>query len=563
MRPFALIIATALLIAGPLSAQTFPTDDAVLRRIWTIGMDSSHTQPLAQVFFDSIGPRLSGTGRQKMANDWAVKTYTAWGIAAKNEQVGTWRGWRRGHSHIDLMTPRVRTLEGTMLGYSPGTAGKDVVAGTVILPRFADSTAFVQWLPQAKGKLVLVSAPMPTCRPVEEYSAQATPPSKVRMDSLRRAVQQEWAGPNVRGTGLSNALGTGELGLRLEKAGVAGIVTSRAKDAWGTIEIFETYNTKAPAIALSCEDYGLVYRLTDNKQGPTLRLNLDAQLLGEQPIFNTIGTLRGSEKPNEYVVLSAHFDSWDGASGATDNGTGTLTMMEAMRLLKQAYPNPKRTIVVGHWTAEEHGLVGSKAYAEDHADVREGMQALFNQDNGTGRIVNLSAGGLPNAAVHIESWMSKLPTEFTQQVRFGGVGTPATGGSDNASFACHGAPAFSLGSTGFDYGSYTWHTNRDTFDKVWFDDLKANATLTAMLAYLASEDPTRITREQVDAAAVMAQRQAAAAAAAAATAATAATSAATAATPSGAGRGRGDGSPAAFAWPMCTRAPRATAPRLK
>ena len=170
------------------------------------------------------------------------------------------------------------------------------------------------------------------------------------MDSLRTAVQREWGGRNVRGTGYSLALGGGELGLRLDKAGVAGLLTSRPKNAWGTREIFETYNTASPTISMSCEDYGLVFRLTERGIAPQIRMNLDAQSLGEQPVFNTIATVRGSERPDEYVVLSAHFDSWDGSSGATDNGTGTITMLEAMRILHDAYPHPKRTILVGHWT---------------------------------------------------------------------------------------------------------------------------------------------------------------------------------------------------------------------
>src|SRR5690606_13312006 len=115
----------------------------------------------------SIGPRLTGTALQKSGNDWLVRSYTSWGIAARNEKSGTWRGWRRGHSHIDLVAPRVRSLEGTMLGFSPGTRKKNLTAATIILPRFADSAAFIRWLPQARGKLVLVAAPQPTCRPVE------------------------------------------------------------------------------------------------------------------------------------------------------------------------------------------------------------------------------------------------------------------------------------------------------------------------------------------------------------------------------------------------------------
>ena len=536
-RKFILVglVLTSLPIA--LTSQTPAASDSIIEKIRAIGMDSSSTERLAHQLFDSIGPRLTGTPDAKRGNDWLVQTYKSWGIDAKNEQYGTWRGWRRGYSHIDLVYPRVRSLEGTMLGYSPGTNKKDLTATTIILPRFADSTEFVKWLSNARGKFVLVAGPQPTCRPTEDWQQNATPESKARMDSMRAAVRAEWSSRNVHGTGYNLAIGTGDLGLRLEQAGVAAVITSRPKDAWGTIEIFETYDLKAPAIALSCEDYGLVYRLTDKGQRPRITMNLDAQLLGEQPSFNTVAMIRGSEKPDEYVVLSAHFDSWDGSSGATDNGTGTLTMMEAMRILKKVYPHPKRTIVVGHWTGEEEGEVGSKAFTEDHPEVIKGLQALFNQDNGTGRIQRLGGGGLPNAAEHISQWLTKIPSEFTSKIEFRGVSFPAGGGSDDFSFACYGTPAIGLSSLSWNYFNYTWHTNRDTYDKIVFDELKWNATLTAMLAYLASEDPAMITRERIDLAAAAAQ-----------------------APPATSGRG-GRGQPTK--WPDCVKAPRKTEPRLK
>jgi carboxypeptidase Q len=492
--------AAMLLLAAvaPAGAQTFPAADPVLERIWALGMENSQTERLAQALLDSVGPRLSGTPDQKRGNDWLVKMYSGWGIDARNEQVGTWRGWRRGVSHIDMLEPRVRTLEGTMLGYSPGTGRRDVIANTIILPRFADSTAFVRWLPNARDRYVLVSAPQPTCRPRAEWQQHGTPESVARMDSARSAIQAEWGGSNVRGTGYSLALGTGELGLRLEAAGVAGIITSRNKDMQGTYDVFETYNQRAPAIALSCEDYGLVFRTTERNQSTRLSLNLDGELLGEQPIYNTIAVIPGRELPNEYIVLSAHFDSWDGASGATDNGTGTLVMMEAMRILREVYPQPRRTIIVGHWTAEEKGLVGSRAFTEDHPEVLAGLHAAFNQDNGTGRIVGINAGGFPDAATQLNHWLARVPEELKHDMATPGVGSPSGGGSDDASFACHGLPAFGLRAANWNYGASTWHTNRDTYDKVVFDDLQRNATLTAMLVYMASESPTKISRERAD-----------------------------------------------------------------
>jgi hypothetical protein len=525
------------LAALPLHAQSSRNTAPVISHIQSIGIDSSRTEQLSHTLFDSLGPRLTGCPDLKRANDWLVSTYKSWGIEARNEKIGTWRGWRRGYSHIDLVSPRVRTLEGTMLGYSPGTGKKDVTATTVILPRFTDSTEFVKWLPSAKGKFVLVSAPLPTCRPREDWAANATPESKANMDTLRAQIAREWTSRNTRGTGYNLALGTGDLGMRMEKAGIAGMITSRSKDAWGTIEIFETYNVKAPAVALSCEDYGLVFRLTESGANPKITMNLDAGLLGEQPIYNTIAMIRGSEKPDEYVVLSAHLDSWDGSSGATDNGTGTITMLEAMRILKQVYPKPKRTIIVGHWAGEEEGEVGSRAFTEDHPEVIKGLQALFNQDNGTGRVVRIGGAGLPNAAEHMTSWISQLPPEMQLENLYNGPGLPAGGGSDDFAFACYGVPAFGLGALNWDYGSYTWHTNRDTYDKVVFDDLKSNATLTAMLAYLASEDPTFITRERVDLAALAVRAEQA-----------------------GTARGRRGGFPRT--WPACEKAARTTAPRL-
>lgn len=537
-------------------AQAWNTNDPILKRIWSIGMDSSWTEPLSHSLFDSLGPRLTGSPDQRRANDWLVGMYKSWGIDARNEQYGTWRGWRRGYSHIDLVAPRVRSLEGTMLAWSPGTHKKDLTASTIILPHFKDSTEFVAWLPQAKGKLVLVAPEKPSCRTADDWKENATPESLARMGKLWNDIRAEWS-DRIKATGYSLALGTGSLGVRMEKAGVAGFLTSRPKDGWGTIEIFETYDTKAPAVALSCEDYGLVYRLTADNDHPKVRLNLDADLLGEQPVFNTIATIPGTTRPNEYVVLSAHFDSWDGSSGATDNGTGTVTMMEAMRILKQVDPHPKRTIMVGHWSSEEEGLVGSRAFTEDHPEVVKGLQVLLNQDNGTGRIVRVGGGGFPDAAAHLQRWIDSLPPVYKTQMEFGGAGLPGGGGSDHASFVCWGAPAIELGSLPWNYFNYTWHTNRDTYDKIVFDDLKSNATLVAMLAYLASEDSTTVGRERVDLTALAAQHQILVDSAKA--------------NPADTALARRAGLTGPFAryfripttWPACEKAPRTTNPRLQ
>ena len=479
--------------------QTLPTPDPVLARIWTLGMDSSRTYRLAQALTDSIGPRLTGTPQQKAGNDWLLAQYKSWGIEAKNESYGTWRGWRRGITHVDLISPRVRSLEGTMLAWSPGTKGP-VSGPAILLPDFATNADFQRWMPHAKGKYVLTSLPQPTCRPDTTWAISALPESFTRMKDDRTRATTAWQQRVLRTGGPADsvyALANRSLPVKLENAGALGVITNTWSGGWGVDRIFNGRTLKVPTLDLSCEDYGLVARLAERGQGPVLRVEAESEALGEVPVYNTIATIRGSEKPNEYVLLSAHFDSWDGGSGATDNGTGTITMLEAMRILRQVYPRPKRTIVVGHWSGEEQGLVGSRAFAADHPEIVKGLQAQFNQDNGTGRIVYMSTSGLVGAAPNFATWLSKLPTQLTKNfttVDF--PGSPSSGGSDNASFICYGAPAFNLGSLSFDYGAYTWHTNRDTFDKIVFDDLKSNATLVAMLAYLASEDPTTVARDK-------------------------------------------------------------------
>ena len=491
------LVAVSLCLPSRSSAQAFPTNDPMLRRIWSVGMDSSQAYPLAQALLDSIGPRLTGTPQQKAANEWLLARYRSWGISARAEQYGTWRGWSRGVTHVDLIQPRLRTLEAHMLAWSPSTPrNAPLQVSTVNLPSVNDSASFAAWLPQVRGKMVLISMPQATCRPDDNWRQFADSASFARMQQERATRTREWNQRIMRFTGDSSAgLAARSLMTRMEAAGAVGVFTHLWSNGWGVDKIFDSWRLRRiPAVDLSCEDYGLVWRLTENRQNPVVRVQAESQELGEVPVSNVIAEIKGSEKPNEYVMLSAHFDSWDAASGATDNATGTLVMLEAMRILKQVYPNPKRTILVGHWSGEEQGLIGSRSFAADHPEIVNGLQALFNQDNGTGRVVNMSASGIVEATGTLASWVARVPREISRHITYGFSGAPAGGGSDHAAFVCHGAPGFSLGATSWDYGTYTWHTNRDTFDKIVWDDLKNNIVLTAMLVYLASEDPAKTSR---------------------------------------------------------------------
>jgi hypothetical protein len=344
---------------------------------------------------------------------------------------------------------------------------------------------------------VALSFPEPTCRPRDNWERWSNAETADRVFAARQAAAAAWSSPQQR-TGRVERSGYNLAGLvgALEAAGAVGILTSRWSLGWGVNKVFGAQAQRVPQLDVSCEDYGLLARLAERNQGPRIRVAADAEFTGAAPTFNTIAMIRGSELPDEYIVLSAHFDSWDGGSGATDNGTGTVVMMEAMRILRQLYPNPRRTILVGHWSGEEQGLNGSRSFAHDHPEVVQGLQALFNQDNGTGEVAAISMGGLLAAGGHFGRWFGQIPRALTANIAFNMPGTPAGGGSDHASFACAGAPAFGLSSASWDYGTYTWHTNRDTFDKVNLDNVRRNAVLTAMLAYLASEDLTMIARDR-------------------------------------------------------------------
>ena len=473
-----------------LKAQDFPSEDAIIRAIWAQGMEEgSQVEPLAQVLLDSIGPRLSGSPGQRAAIEWAVSMYENWDVPVRAEQYGTWRSWDRGYTHIDLLAPRKRTLNGTMLAWSPGTDGP-VEGEVVAMPSFRNQADFEAWLPSVAGKFVTISYAEPTCRAPESWESLATAESQGRMQALKQRVQSEWR------SSIQSAGGLGRVARGIEGAGAAGILTARWSNGWGANKIFSSSTDRVPSIHLSCEDYGLVHRLASNGQGPVLRIDAEAEFLGEVPVFNVIGELRGTELPNEYVLLTAHLDSWDGASGATDNGTGTIMMMEAMRILKQVYPRPRRTILVAHWGGEEQGLIGSGAFAEDHPEVVDGLQAAFNQDNGTWRIDYIRMQGFVEAGESFGRWFGKIPLDITRHIELAVPGEPERGGSDHMSFICRGATGFRLQSNYPDYRQYTWHTDIDTYDKIVFDDLRNNATLAAMLAYLASEDPIRVSNAQ-------------------------------------------------------------------
>jgi hypothetical protein len=464
--------------------------DQVINDIIKEARENSQLKVIGHELMDGIGPRLVGSPQMQQAHDWAVEKYKGWGIEARNEKWGEWRGWERGITHIDMVAPWTRSLAGTQLAWSPSSPKGGAAGEVVIIPMLEDAAAFEKWLPSVKGKYVMISTPQITGRPDYNWKEFATEESFTKMKEERSALNDSWS-ERLRNTGQ----GRRELPTALENAGALGIITSYWSQGFGANKIFSASTKKVPTVDISLEDYGLIFRLVESGKKPMINLNAQSKETGVGPTFNTIAEIKGTEKPDEYVMLSAHFDSWDGGTGATDNGTGTIMMMEVMRVLKEIYPNPKRTIVVGHWGSEEQGLNGSRAFVEDHPEMMDKIQALFNQDNGTGRVANVSGQGFVDSYEYLGRWMNKVPRSITKDIETTFPGNPGGGGSDYASFVAAGVPAFSLSSLNWSYFNYTWHTNLDTYDKIVFDDVQNNVIMTAIMVYMASEEPEQVNRE--------------------------------------------------------------------
>ncbi|WP_068598558.1 M20/M25/M40 family metallo-hydrolase [Vaginella massiliensis] len=478
-----LVCATAFV-----TAQTPDAQQKFIENIQQEVYTSTHLEQMAFELLDGIGPRLVGSPQMEKANDWAMAKFKEWGVRGERHNYGQWRAWERGTSSVTMTYPRVLSLNATQLAWSPATK-KPVEAEVIILPKNAND--FEAWTNQVKGKIVLLSPYLPSGRPDYQLKEFATPETYERLTNEAKEAKKRHD-DYLKAIGYNQA----QLAEFLESKGAVGIAISNWSGIMGANRIFDAKTKKIPMIDIEFENYSMLYRLASNNKKTKIKLDVQSKDLGVAKTFNTLGYIEGKEKPQEYVILSAHFDSWDGAQGATDNGTGVITMMEVARLIKKYYPNNKRTIIVGLWGSEEQGLNGSRAFVKDHPEIVKNTQIVFNQDNGTGRVVNISGQGFVNAYEYWSRWLNAVPKEVSKHIETNFPGMPSGGGSDHSSFVSAGVPAFMLSSLNWGYFGYTWHTNKDTYDKIVFDEVRNNVVLIASLAYLASEEEGLIDREK-------------------------------------------------------------------
>lgn len=495
-----------VVIAATPAGQGERIDKDVNDRIRAEGQNNSQIMRTLHFLTDVHGPRLTGSPNHKAAAEWTIRQMETWGLT--NGRLEPWEfgypGWLNEKFAGFIVSPVKDSLVGEVLGWTPSTAGTVAAEAINIIPPSTPTRAELDaWVaettPKIKGRIVLVGRHT-------NVGVNLDPPALRRADEqVRRQfdpVSPSGDGRGGRGRGgppeppdpsrLNARAVDAAVNAMLLGAGVPVRLNDAARDH-GQIRAFSnnTYDvTKAPpTVVLRNEDYGRISRLLAGGTPVRLEFTIVNQTYPEgRTSYNAVAEIPGSDKADEVVMLGGHLDSWHAATGATDNAIGCAVMMEAARILKAIGVKPRRTIRVALWGGEEQGLLGSKAYVRQHFGTFESPKpeyakfaGYFNVDSGTGRIRGASVFGPPAAA-------AILREAFAPFQEYGVMGAAATnsrrsGGTDSTSFNEAGLPGIGLAQDPIEYGTYTWHTNLDTYERIIEDDVKKSAVAIAAAVY--------------------------------------------------------------------------------
>ena len=506
-----IVTAPALILAllTPVFAQSAldPDINARIRK-----EETEHSQIMRTLHFltDVYGPRLTGTPSLKAAGEWSIKTMESWGFT--NGHLEPWDfghpGWVNERFSAHVTSPVKDQLTAEVLAWTPGTPGTvSARAYQMVLPEHPTPAQFATYLESvasaAKGKIVLVGKPI-------VVPVNLTPPAKRRDDAQVRE-QYDPNNPNGGRGGRGNftppALPPGtmtaaEINTKVDEFLKAQGALVRINDAGrehGQIIAFNnrTYDVDkvVPTVVMRNEDYGRISRILADGTPVDLEFNIVNKVYPDgKTAYNTIAEIAGSDKKDEVVMLGGHLDSWQSATGATDNAIGCATMMEAARILQAIGVKPRRTIRVALWSGEEEGLLGSQAYVLQHFGSFESQKPEYarfngylNVDSGTGRVRGASVFGPPTAATIVRRALAP----FEDLGVFGASATTSrmVGGTDSTSFNNAGLPGIGFGQDPIEYNTHTHHTNLDNYERVIEDDVKASAiSIAATLYQLAMQD---------------------------------------------------------------------------
>lgn len=446
--------------------------------------DHSEVMENLEHLSDAIGPRLTGSPQLKQANDWTAEMFKKYGLTNVHlEPYTIAHSWTRGTAHARIVSPTEHPLTIASAGWAPSTPG--TVRGPVIFVQAEKKEDFEKYRGKLKGAIVIAQQPasLSPPKPEDPYDElvrpmQAPPPAKgqpaqpapfARFMELARARNEFYKSEGVaavlRDSGKPHGL--------LNMTGVGG-----EKFDIGPI----------PNAFITGEGYRMLFRML--KHGP-VEVEIEmTNKFSDAPVqvYNTVADLRGTEKPDEIVMLGAHLDSWDLGTGSTDNGTGSMVVLEAARTLAKLNLKPKRTIRFALFSGEEEGLVGSVEYTRLHAKELDKLSGILVHDTGTGRVLALGLHDNYQDRQIVDQVLAPLRDlkllEPTMRRSFG---------TDHASFNEVGVPGFYVVQDGAEYNK-THHSQSDTFDKAWKDDLVQGAQVLAAWAYNTAQLPDMLPR---------------------------------------------------------------------
>ena len=491
------------LLSLPIAAQNGSGD--MLSRIRKEAMEHSQIMKTMHMFTDLYGPRLTGSPNHKAAAEWAVKQMTAWGL--ENAHLEPWDfrhpGWLNERLTAHLISPVKDPLVCEVLAWTPSTKGTvQANAYHLVLPDRVTQDQlkifFNNYKTKVRGKIVLIGKPA-------SLPVNLNPPAKRLTDEQ---AEQRY-GPNARPFAfptpsptptpevnapkpLTNRQVNEQLDAFLKENGAL----VRVNDAGREFRQIRAFNNQTfdvnrvvPTVVMSNEDFGRIARILNDGTDVVLEFNIVNHVYPEgSTSYNTVAEIPGTDKADEVIMLGGHLDSWHAATGATDNAIGCAIMMEAARILKTLGVKPRRTIRVALWSGEEQGLLGSQAYVKEHFGSFESQKpgyekfgGYFNIDSGTGRVRGAGVFGPPEAA----NILREILEPFKNDGVVGAVTTRSRrlGGSDNTSFNEAGLPGIGMGQDPIEYGTHTWHTNLDTYERILEDDVKKDAMVVAWSVY--------------------------------------------------------------------------------
>ncbi len=427
-----------------------------------------------------IGPRLTGSPQMQAASRWTLKRFQDYHVEAHLETADIAHGWTRGVETAEIASPIQRRISIHAFGWSKATNGE--VEGNVVVLNIKEPSDLEQYKGKLKGAIVLLR------KPADLSKLDANP------ENAYDAVI-----PPARGVPQANGGWRGRMQLvkqvAAEQPALIVIDSGKPDSLYTMTGGYPRYSaTDVPMAFLTHEDYDLIYRLL--QAGPvTMKFNLQESFSDKPvPAAITVAEIKGSEHPEERVIVGGHLDSWDLGQGALDNGTGAMATLEAARALQALGWKPKRTITFVLFTGEEQGGIGADTFLKDHAAEIPAIDAVLIHDTGTGKVFSISLNDLWETASLMHEIYQPLQEVFDLQP----LSTRYFGSSDHVPFLNKGVPAYFCVQLPAQYRA-AHHSQTDTFDKVVPDQINEGAAFLAAWAWNVSEMPQSLPHHAVPA----------------------------------------------------------------